>query len=47
MKDTDIYADRYRSPDPPPEAVADTGSKHATPRVNRGDPTVHTRGEPT
>jgi hypothetical protein len=30
MRDTDIYADRHRSPDPPPDAAGDTGSKYAT-----------------
>jgi len=30
MNDTDIYADAYRAPDPPPTGPADTGSKYAT-----------------
>jgi hypothetical protein len=45
MNDTDIYADRHRAPDPPPEAAADTGSKHATPRVERVKTTLHNRAE--
>jgi hypothetical protein len=32
MNDTDIYDGRHRSPDPPPDAAADTGSKYATGR---------------
>ena len=47
MRDTDIYDGRHRSPDPPPKAAAGTGSKHATPRVKRPDPTVHAGGETT
>ena len=47
MNDTDIYADAYRAPDPPPTTAADTGSRHATPRVERVRPPLRNRGETT
>ena len=45
MNDTDIYADRHRAPDPPPEGVADTGSKYATPEVHVAETPLRRGGE--
>jgi hypothetical protein len=45
MRDTDIYADAHRAPDLPPEAVADTGSKHATPGVDTVSLRLQNHGE--
>ena len=45
MNDTDIYADAYRAPNRPPDAATDTGSTHATPRVDPVKTALRNRGD--
>jgi len=45
MNDTDTYDDRHRAPDPPPTAVAEPGSKDATPGVDPTKTALQNAGE--